>query len=330
MTGSSSIVRESAERLYEMPEKWWVDNPGSEHGSGEGGDGDVDQLFISAQRTSPIFVDLGDGMDEVYVRSASPVQVRLTFTSAEVGNGNPNDSNTMANQDGGLAVRFQLEDKNGNLTGPVSRFDDEGISFINQKNVKFDVRDLVSGVQRGANFDEVQLGTLDGDRLKADDRNDNYYFNAGMGNDTIIGANGKDFLVGGGGNDWLNGGRGNDSFIGGGGNDTLKGGSGADNFIFAAALNATTNVDTIKDFKHDVDTIRIDDAFFTGLTPGPLDAEAFALVSMAAEMDDRIIYNTMSGDLFFDATGGDRSDAVLFAKLKNSPDNLDAGDFLVI
>ncbi len=293
-------------------------------------DPDQDTLFINALRTDPVVANLGTGMDEVNVSAATPTQVRVFFTSSEVGNGNANDSNTMLNQDGGLAVRFQREDADGNLVGPVSRFDDEGISFIGGKGVTFDVRDLVSGVQRGDQFDEVQLGTIGNDVMKADENKANYYFNAGMGSDSIIGAKGNDFLVGGGGDDFLYGKKGDDSFIGGGGNDYMEGGKGSDKFIFAAALNAATNVETIAGFKHDSDVLRIDDAFFAGLTLGALGNTVFTTTNMAADADDRIIYNKDSGELSFDANGGDRSDAVLFARLVGSPDNLDAGDFLVI
>src|SRR3712207_6990744 len=52
-------------------------------------------------------------------------QIRLTFTSAEVGNGSATDAGTMTNQDGGLAVRLQSENRAGDLTGKISRFDDE-------------------------------------------------------------------------------------------------------------------------------------------------------------------------------------------------------------
>ncbi|MGJ3627259.1 hypothetical protein AB5I41_10500 [Sphingomonas sp. MMS24-JH45] len=55
----------------------------------------------------------------------------------------------MANQDGGLAVRVQAEDADGNLTGPVSRYDDEGITFIaGTQGITFDVRDLVGRAAR--------------------------------------------------------------------------------------------------------------------------------------------------------------------------------------
>ncbi|WBH17156.1 hypothetical protein [Sphingomonas radiodurans] len=76
--------------------------------------------------------DLGAGYDVVNIddTAGSVRQVRITFTSTEVGNNVATDSGTLANQDGGLAVRMQAEDDSGALTGGVARFDDEGISFI--------------------------------------------------------------------------------------------------------------------------------------------------------------------------------------------------------
>lgn len=62
-----------------------------------------------------------------------------------------------------------------------------------------------------------------------------------IGNDLLIGGNGKDSLIGGlgndelvghGGNDCLDGGIGNDILVGGNGNDTLKGGLGDDTYVF--------------------------------------------------------------------------------------------------
>ena len=201
-----------------------------------GGQGN-DTVIFNASTDGADSVDLGDGSDVVTVASATPGQVRLTFTSAQVGNGNPNDSNNMANQDGGLAVRLQAEDGNDGLTGPVSRFDDEGITFVAGAGVTFDVRDLVSGVQRGDQFEVVTLGTMGNDTLTAVQANRSYYFNAGMGDDTITGGTANDFLVGGAGNDRLEGGAGNDQYIGGGGRDR-----------FAYSLAADTGDDTIIDF----------------------------------------------------------------------------------
>ncbi|WP_335645513.1 hypothetical protein [Methylobacterium durans] len=182
--------------------------------------------------------NLGAGDDVVNVSAAAAGQVRLSFTSAEVGNGNPNDGGTLANQDGGLAVRLQAEDPAGILTGAVSRFDDEGVTFVAAAGITFDVRDLVSGVQRGDAFEVVSLGTQGADTLTALQPSRAYYFNAGQGNDIVTGGTANDFLVGGAGNDTLSGGAGNDSFIGGAGDDVISGGSGTDRAIFTFALSA--------------------------------------------------------------------------------------------
>ncbi|NEO59670.1 MAG: calcium-binding protein [Moorea sp. SIO4G2] len=54
------------------------------------------------------------------------------------------------------------------------------------------------------------------------------------GNDTLIGGNGQDGLIGGAGNDLLKGGNGRDSLIGGAGDDSLNGGNGQDSLIGGA------------------------------------------------------------------------------------------------
>ncbi|MDR7037122.1 hypothetical protein J2X36_001866 [Methylobacterium sp. BE186] len=209
----------------------------------------TDAIFGGAGNDTAIFnvstdgsdaVDLGAGDDIVNVSAASAGQIRLTFTSAEVGNNNPSDAGTGTNQDGGLAVRLQAEDAAGALAGLVSRFDDEGITFVAAAGTTFDVRDLVSGVQRGDAFEVVTLGTQAGDILTAVQGSRSYYINGGQGNDTITGGTANDFLVGGAGSDTLSGGAGNDSFIGGAGNDVISGGAGTDRSIFSFALNAAS------------------------------------------------------------------------------------------
>ncbi len=230
----------------------------------DGGAGD-DTAIVNVSNDGADQVNLGSGSDVVAVSGAPGVtQVRLTFTSSEVGNGNPNDSNTMPpNQDGALAVRFQAEDSSGVLTGPVSRYDDEGISVESRSpGLRFDVRDLVSGAQRGNQFEVVTLGTNGDDTIDETGETRAYYINAGMGNDTVTGGNANDFLVGGAGADTLNGGDGNDSFIGGGGNDTHAGGNGSDTFIFAPAFGT----DTILDFEDMVDMLVFDPALGMGTT----------------------------------------------------------------
>lgn len=185
--------------------------------------------------------DLGPGDDTVRIKGDVD-QIRLTFTSAEVGNGNPLDGNTLSGQDGGLAVRVQAETATGDLTGPISRFDDEGITFTTKGDATFDVRDLVSGAQRGDQFDVVTLGTSGADTINESGEDEAYYINGGMGDDRITGGLANDFLVGGAGNDRLSGGPGNDTFIGGTGNDRVRGGNGDDTAIFNIVTDGSDTV----------------------------------------------------------------------------------------
>ncbi|WP_019905722.1 calcium-binding protein [Methylobacterium sp. 77] len=183
-----------------------------------GGGGD-DTFGVNVYTDGSDQVNLGDGNDTVRFDrfDGGTGNVRLTFTSAEVGNGNTNDAGSLTNQDGGFAVRVQAEDADGNLTGPVSRYDDEGITFVaGTQGITFDVRDLVSGTQRGNTFEGVVLGTGGDDALTFFPpfrAGQDFYYNAGQGNDTILAGTGNDFLVGGAGNDTMIGGLGNDSYI---------------------------------------------------------------------------------------------------------------------
>jgi Ca2+-binding RTX toxin-like protein len=294
------------------------------------GDGGDDAAIFNVSSDGRDSVDLGAGSDTVTVNAATAGQVRLTFTSSEVGNGSVDDAGSMTNQDSGLAVRLQAENGSDGLTGPISRFDDEGITFVGGTGVTLDVRDLVSGVERGDQFDMVSLGTNAGDMLTVAVPGSTAYLNTGQGNDSIIGGTQDDFLVGGAGNDTLLGQGGDDSFIAGGGYDRLSGMVGMDIFIFNAPLDPTTNVDVFTDFRSADDTIRLDDAVFTGLAPGALSAGAFALTSATGEADDRIVYDVNTGNLFFDVTGGDREDMIRFARLGGISTDVTADDFFVI
>lgn len=210
----------------------------------ERNNGPQDDIVRFNITTGPqVLRDLGAGDDTVSVRASSTVdQVRLTFTSAEVGNGSGRDSSVLVNQDGGLAVRVQAENGSGVRAGTISRFDDEGITFQSNGIFTFDVRDLVSGIARGDGFDVVQLGTSLADIVDETDARDSYYINAGMGDDIVTGGYRNDFLVGGAGNDSLRGREGNDSFIGGGGNDDILGGVGTDTAIYNVATDGADTV----------------------------------------------------------------------------------------
>ena len=142
----------------------------------------------------------------------------------------------------------------------------------------------------------------------------------------------------------LVGSAGNNILNGGFGNDVVTGGTGLDSFVFNTALSATTNADTITDFSHADDTIRLSKSVFTALTQAPntlLTPGALADWTAAGQTDDRILYRHLdSADadtakdvvlLYSDANGGSRSDAVLFGRLQNQPSvALDQSDFLIV
>ena len=113
------------------------------------------------------------------------------------------------------------------------------------------------------------------------------------------------FITGSGFNDSLVGGAGNDTLVGGAGIDTLTGGAGADNFVFNSP---SEGFDWIGGFNaSEGDVINVSAAGFGGgLTAGPLSAAQFrsaAGVNSAATADQRFIYNTSNGSLWFDVDG---------------------------
>ncbi len=155
----------------------------------------------------------------------------------------------------------------------------------------------------------------------------------GDGNDTLNGGDGTDTLSGGNGTDILNGGNGNDTLNGGSGNDTLTGGAGADRFDFRTLADAN-NIDTITEFVTTDDFIRLDDAAFAAIgTVGGLAAAAFNTGALGAATDasDRIIFDTATGYLYYDADGSlDVAAPVHFATITTLTGTLSAADFTVI
>ena len=154
----------------------------------------------------------------------------------------------------------------------------------------------------------------------------------GTGNGTVnilIGNDADNFLDGRGHDDTLVGGGGDDDLRGFTGLDHLTGGAGMDDFIFDTVVFAG-NADTIADFEVGVDKIKLDNAVFTGLPAGALNANAFKAGTAATDADDRIIYDAATGRLWFDSDGVGGAAQILFADLANAPTGLSAGDFTVI
>ncbi len=101
-------------------------------------------------------------------------------------------------------------------------------------------------------------------------------------------------------NNQLNGGAGNDTINGGIGIDSLTGGIGNDIFRFTT----TGQIDTVTDYYVANDTIQLENAIFTKLTTtGTLAAAQFRIGAQAADSNDFIVYNNITGALFYDANG---------------------------
>lgn len=111
------------------------------------------------------------------------------------------------------------------------------------------------------------------------------------------------------------------------GNDLVILGDKKDKLLFDSALNALTNVDTVKKFTSDKDKMYLDDDIFTTLTPGTLPATAFHIGSAAADADDRIIYDKPTGAVYYDPDGTGAMTQTQFAKLDPNT-NLKASDFI--
>ena len=79
------------------------------------------------------------------------------------------------------------------------------------------------------------------------------------------------------------------------------------------------------------DTILLDDAIFTALgSPGTLAAGAFNTGSAASQADDRIIYNSATGALLYDADGIGGVAAVQFATVTGVSGIVNNTEFLII
>ncbi|MBX9257077.1 FG-GAP repeat protein [Desmonostoc muscorum CCALA 125] len=156
--------------------------------------------------------------------------------------------------------------------------------------------------------------------------------------DVINGQGGNDKIDGKSGNDLLRGGAGNDTLIGGAGNDVLTGGTGVDYFLYntnAAFASSAIGQDTITDFKHSQgDKIILDKTTFTAITSvagtGFSNAGDFKIISNGATSTAKIVYDPVTGQLFYNQNGsaGGFGSGGLFATFSGAP-TLTATDFII-
>ncbi|MFL6757865.1 MAG: VCBS domain-containing protein, partial [Sphingomicrobium sp.] len=186
----------------------------------------------------------------------------------------------------------------------------------------------------GSGSIDILFGVNGADILNGGTNDDTIY--GQDNNDTLNGGDNDDFLLGGNNDDNLNGENGNDFLRGGVGNDILNGGAGNDLFVFNVAVGAA-NSDTIQDFNASgVDKVVLDNDIFTafGVTTGTLSAANFVanVGGIAADANDFVLYDTATGNIFYDADGNGAGAKLLIATLTlgGVTGTVDASDFTII
>src|ERR687895_338960 len=153
---------------------------------------------------------------------------------------------------------------------------------------------------------------------------------------TRLGGNGlTNLLTGSTANNYLYGAGGDDTLDGGAGNDTLEGWTGYDRYLFSAAPGAA-NADTIVGFVGgSSEKIWLGTGAHANLgalgnfTATDARFAAGAGFNSARDSTDRVVYNTTTGQLWYDADGLGGQGAQLIATLQGAP-TLRAADIVVV
>jgi hypothetical protein len=148
----------------------------------------------------------------------------------------------------------------------------------------------------------------------------------GDGNDQMFGSVSS--------NDWFFGGNGDDFLAGGTLDDRLEGGAGRDVFAFRALANA--GLDTIADFNPGDDVIQLTGANFGELAAGHIFTAGVDFIigtiaggMSAPQLRPTVLYDYVTGTLYFDTDGSGGDIAAAFAQLTGSP-GLAASDLRVV
>jgi Ca2+-binding RTX toxin-like protein len=209
------------------------------------------------------------------------------------------------------------------------RSDDKPSQCLGLSSLAYDFCLFLKRPLAGGTGKDRILGQAGNDSLSGGDGND--LIEGGEGNDKLQGGGGQNSLYGGQGQDTLCGGYCNDLLVGGAGKDTLWGGQGQDAFRFNSP---NEGIDTLKDLSIvQQDRIQLLASGFGGLTAGTLANTAFRSGAGAigpTTSAQRLIYNTTSGALFFDADGNlGGYQTIQIATLTNKP-SLSASNIVVI
>lgn len=274
------------------------------------GSGTLVQGAVTVTLTSveKITVYGGEGDDTVTSgRFKDQIQVYTGANVVDAGAGNDNVVYTVGAQnflDGGDGTDVLY------VGGNVS-----GFTFTTVGGANDGFGSVISGFERFALYGGSGWDNLTGGDLR--DTLSGY-----RGNDTLFGGGGDDRMSGDSGDDTVNGGDGNDLVSGGAGVDDLTGGTGADTFLFAAD---DRSVDIVRDFESGTDVLRVKAMAWGIVWPG---GEAVLSLDAAVGTGGQFVYNTLSGDLIWDANGELAGGDVLVVALDSAP-ALEQGDIVL-
>jgi Ca2+-binding RTX toxin-like protein len=256
---------------------------------------------------------------------------RLLFGDASSSTQNDNAANVLSGTSGrdliaGLGGNDTVSGGGGDDVFILASAANYGADSINGGN-GFDVLDCrgVTGSAVAANISGT--GTLRGGGLNGTGSATLASIEGVIGSafsDQLIGGGANNLLVGGAGRDTLDGSSGNDTLHGGIGSDSLRGGPGNDQFVFAEEAGAFL-ADQIRDFATGVDKLVFDKAAFANLGAtgnfGAGDGRFLAAAGATSGQDasDRVIYNTTTGQVFYDADGNGSGASQLIATLLGAP-----------
>jgi Ca2+-binding RTX toxin-like protein len=222
--------------------------------------------------------------------------------------------------DGGLGNDVFIVDNTADVVTDAG-----GVDLVKTENIDWTL---------GAGFENLEIhngeleATADGIGNSLDNFLDgstgwHVYIEGRDGNDTIVGSVQNDTLLGGNGNDSIQSGGDYDSLDGGAGNDTLEGGdstitggAGVDHFV-------VHGFEDITDFTSGADKLTLDGNFLAHVGPSGSfaagDARFYAAAGATSghDADDRVILDTSTGNVYYDADGFGVGDAQFLLHLPN-------------